>query len=138
MLGSPKSGFIWQLFWAALLLAVELLREPIRGQVKTINAVLVFKKTVLDRIPRYKRTALKEECLYVNIRPYEFGRTHGMELCMRNLWNLWNLTTVLCCKANLLVLQWKLQRMIIYLQWWQLCILFIQSAKCYFDCVIIP
>ena len=64
MLGSPKSGFIWQLFWAALLLAVELLREPIRGQVKTINAVLVFKKTVLDRIPHYKRTALKEECLH--------------------------------------------------------------------------
>ena len=29
------------------------------------NAVLVFKKTVLDRIPRYKRTALKEEWLYI-------------------------------------------------------------------------
>ena len=28
------------------------------------NTVFGFKKTVLDRIPGYKRTVLKEECLY--------------------------------------------------------------------------
>ena len=29
------------------------------------TTVFGFKKTVLDRIPGYKRTVLKEECLYI-------------------------------------------------------------------------
>ena len=35
------------------------------------NAVLVFKKTALNRIPHFKRTALKEKCLYINFYIFE-------------------------------------------------------------------
>ena len=34
------------------------------------NAVFSLEKTVLDRIPLYKRTVLKEECLYFNVITY--------------------------------------------------------------------
>ena len=41
------------------------------------NTVFGFKKNVLDRIPGYKRTVLKEECLYFKPNPILRARTYA-------------------------------------------------------------
>ena len=42
------------------------------------NAVFSLEKTVLDRIPLYKRTVLKEECLYQE--KVHYLKVHLLEL----------------------------------------------------------
>ena len=62
------------------------------------SAVLWLEKTALDRIPRYKRTALKEECLYIEVakgaifmeQNMRFGLILGLlAILKKNLGRLW-------------------------------------------------
>ena len=49
-----------------------------KGKKNLLKNPLAMKKTALDRILRYKRTALKDECLYHSTKKAK-ARTHSVE-----------------------------------------------------------
>ena len=49
------------------------------------NAVFSLEKTVLDRIPLYKRTVLKDECLYITEITFFFKLVSNMMKFLKNM-----------------------------------------------------
>ena len=56
-----------KIFFFEILFHLFFIKNSVRWK---FNAVFGLEVTALDKIPRYRRTALKEECLYVQIERF--------------------------------------------------------------------